>query len=139
MAPLLVSFGAGFLLLCLELILCPVLTPVCRVILKPLSPSCFAVVLAGIGLGGVASGTMQRRGGGVELLASGDSGRGVHRDTPLLFVLPDIVPARRRILSGFLVGIALLSVLLMFPTAFLSGISVPFYGWQAFKPSCRTE
>jgi spermidine synthase len=123
--PLLVSFGAGFLLLCLELVWFRFL----RLYVASSSTAfsvMLAVVLAGIGLGGLASGTMQRRGGGSSywlpaiLVAACIATLLCYASFRISFL-----PQADFYLDSWW-EIALLSVLLMFPTAFLSGIVFPF-------------
>ena len=122
---LFVSFGTGCLLLCLEVVWFRFLR-----LYVPSSPSTFAVmlavVLAGIGLGGLVSGALHRR-----------SIRPNHLLSVLLllaaittllsysFFPPALVQMRMGTFDLSWRAITLASIVLMFPAALLSGILFP--------------
>jgi spermidine synthase len=122
---LLVSFGTGCVLLCLEVVWFRFLR-----LYVASSATAFAVmlavVLAGIGLGGIVAGAIERRLARLDLLL------------PLLLVVAaiatllsylffpgELIPARTGVFDVTWWQIALLSVALMFPVSLLSGILFP--------------
>jgi len=122
---LLVSFGTGLVLLALEVIWFRFLR-----LYVASSPTAFAimlaVVLAGIGFGGVVAGAINRRSLRLNqvlpvllLLAA------ILTLFSYLFFPGDLIPASRGVFDLSWPQIALLSSALMFPVAFLSGILFP--------------
>jgi len=122
---LLVSFGTGFILLALEVIWFRFLR-----LYVASSPTAFAimlaVVLAGIGFGGVAAGEIHR------------GSRPLNRLLPLLLLLAalatllsylffpgELIQARKGVFDLRWWQIALLSTALMFPVALISGVLFP--------------
>jgi spermidine synthase len=122
---LLVSFGTGFVLLALEVIWFRFLR-----LYVASSPTAFAimlaVVLAGIGFGGIAAGAIHRR------------SRPLDRLLPVLLVLAalatllsylffpgELIQARAGVFDLRWWQIALLSTALMFPVALVSGVLFP--------------
>src|SRR5437773_5512952 len=122
---LLVSFGTGCILLCLEVVWCRFLR-----LYVPSSPTAFAVmlavVLAGIGLGGLVSGALHRCSirpnhllSVLLLLAA------IATLLSYLFFPPALVQMRTGTFDLSWRAIALGSIALMFPAALLSGILFP--------------
>jgi spermidine synthase len=134
---LLVSFGTGCILLCLEVVWFRFLR-----LYVPSSVTAFAVmlavVLAGIGLGGLVSGALHRRSirpnhllSVLLLLAA------IATLLSYLFFPPALVQMRTGTFDLSRRAITLSSIALMFPAALLSGILFPSV-WQMFRPAWVT-
>jgi spermidine synthase len=122
---LFVSFGTGCILLCLEVVWFRFLR-----LYVPSTSTAFAVmlavVLAGIGLGGIVAGAIHRRSAGLDkllsillLLAA------IATLLSYLFFPSELAQTRTDVFELSWRAVALVSILLAFPTAFLSGILFP--------------
>ncbi len=118
------SFGAGLILLCLEV----VWTRFLKLYLASSSTAfalMLAAVLAGIGLGGLARATLRRRGADDPLPLLLFAAATATLATYLWFPVPREVADTRGFYVGASAQIAWLSLALMFPVAFLSGWLFP--------------
>src|SRR5216117_4215069 len=122
---LLVSFGTGCILLCLEVVWFRFLR-----LYVASSPTAFAimlaVVLAGIGFGGIVAGAIHRRSTRLNhLLPVLLLSAAILTILSYLFFPGELIQARTGVFDLKWWQIALLSIALMFPVALLSGILFP--------------